>query len=152
MMITVRTVRASRTRRFYRVVYMGTTRDLYADQLGNARVASMLRAATEWGLPITVTSTTRTDAVRACSWCRARPRAWEWQCEVRRELTTCDEAQCRAARRAADEGEIAPPSYLAGYARPPAAARHGAPTADLSPFRHARPSHHLTAAQARSQV
>lgn len=105
-----------RALRFYRVEYIGSTWTLPADLLGNARVASMMAAAREWDLPIAITVETRTETVRVCSWCRARPCAWDWDCDGRYELVECEDRQCRGARLAAYEGEIAPPSYVA--ARP----------------------------------
>ncbi|MFF3441872.1 hypothetical protein [Streptosporangium sp. NPDC002721] len=107
-----------RTQRFYRVDYIGLSWVLRADLLGNARVADLYRSASDGNLPITITTTSRTETVRACSWCRARPRAWEWDRDRRRELAYCDQRQCRAARRAAHRGEIQPPSYLAFRAVP----------------------------------
>ncbi|MEU9887969.1 hypothetical protein [Sphaerisporangium sp. NPDC051011] len=102
-----------RTVRCYRVEYVGCAWTLPADLIGKARVASILAAAREWGLPITLTVKTRAETVRACLWCRARPRAWAWDGEGRFERIECDHPQCVAARRAAGDGEIAPPSYVA---------------------------------------
>ncbi|GAA2657509.1 hypothetical protein [Nonomuraea recticatena] len=130
--MTFTTLRATR---FYRVDYIGETWTLRADLLGNARVASLLRASRGWNLPIRITPFVRLSPVRVCSWCRARPRAWDWACEVRRELTTCDSAQCRAARDAAATGQARPPSYAAGpeALNPASAAIGGSSTSTIHP-------------------
>ncbi|GAA3027533.1 hypothetical protein [Streptosporangium longisporum] len=109
-----------RLMRRYQVNYNGATWTLPADLLGDSRVVSMMRAARGWGLPIEVTVDGAPVTVRACSWCRARPRVWEWDGATRRELSRCAAPQCLAARRAARAGQLTPPSYLA--ARPGARA------------------------------
>jgi len=74
-------------------------------------VAKLIRAARGSGLHIQVTPVTRLRAANACSWCRARPRGWEHDCDGPYEYSVCDDDQCREARRRAYEGEIAYPSY-----------------------------------------
>ncbi|WP_433379193.1 hypothetical protein [Streptosporangium sp. CA-115845] len=100
------------TRRFHRVRYLGEEWTLPVDGLGNSRLASLLRAARGWGLPITISPVARTETVRACTWCRARARALAWAGPRRYELNTCDAAQCVAGRRAVHEHELDPPAHV----------------------------------------
>ncbi|MER6176674.1 hypothetical protein [Streptosporangium sp. NPDC001681] len=74
-------------------------------------VARLIRVAGRSGLHIEVTPVTALRVANACSWCRARPRAWEHDCDGPYERAVCDNDQCREARRRAYEGEIAYPSY-----------------------------------------
>ncbi|MFI6290088.1 hypothetical protein ACIBEJ_00800 [Nonomuraea sp. NPDC050790] len=106
-------------RRFYCVTYAGSRWTILADRLGNARVASLVRNARTWRLPIHVTTLVELAPAPICTWCRARQRAWEWTGRERRQLDTCDAAQCLAARREAEEGHGRRPSYLTSTALAP---------------------------------
>ncbi|MFI6889128.1 hypothetical protein [Streptosporangium canum] len=74
-------------------------------------VTRLIRAARRSGLHIEVTLITELHTANACSWCRARPRAWEDDCDGPYERSVCDNDQCHEARRRAYDGEIAYPSY-----------------------------------------
>ncbi|MEV4472894.1 hypothetical protein [Nonomuraea sp. NPDC049504] len=79
------------------------------------RVIRSRRAARLAGLQLVVTLLPlRAEEVPACSWCRARPRAVEYDCDGAYLTATCESAQCRKARRLAYEGVIAYPSYRRG--------------------------------------
>jgi hypothetical protein len=104
-------------RRRYHVTYNDHSWTFGTDLVGLHRIRGLLGAARANRLPIAVTTTIDTAQVRLCSWCRARPRAWEWDCDGAYQLALCDDPQCCHARRAAWEGVIAPPAHIAARSR-----------------------------------
>ncbi|MFG3438413.1 hypothetical protein ACGF0J_14310 [Nonomuraea sp. NPDC047897] len=80
-----------------------------------ARVVRSLRAARLAGLTVRATLLPlQVEQVPACSWCRARPRAVENDCDGSYLTATCVSPQCREARRLAYDGVIAYPSHRRG--------------------------------------
>lgn len=76
------------------------------------RVISAIRTARLAGLPLLVTLLApKVEQLPACSWCRARPRAVEYDCDGSYFTATCDAPQCREARRLAYDGIIAYPFH-----------------------------------------
>lgn len=74
-----------------------------------------IRSARLAELPLLVTPLTpEVEQLPACSWCRARPRAIEKDCDGAYTTATCDTPQCRKARLLAAEGVIANPSCRRG--------------------------------------
>ncbi|MFC4060196.1 hypothetical protein ACFOWE_17975 [Planomonospora corallina] len=100
------------TRRVYLVSCMGHLWQWPVDPISNARVAALLCGIRAGVVDARVEVFTRTETATACSWCRARPRAWERDYDGLVELVECGAPQCRAARRAACEGLIAPPPHV----------------------------------------
>ncbi|TMR92811.1 hypothetical protein [Nonomuraea basaltis] len=77
-----------------------------------AWVLNSIRVARLAGLPLVVALLTpEVEYLPACSWCRARPRAVEQDCDGVYVTATCDAPQCVEARRLAYEGVIAYPSH-----------------------------------------
>ncbi|WP_433426196.1 hypothetical protein ACQP1V_42950 (plasmid) [Microtetraspora malaysiensis] len=86
--------------------------DWYESRVTGLRDArNTLHAARQAGLTMKVTRIVKLRTANACSWCRARPRAWDWDCDGAYEDAVCDSDQCREGRRLADDGIIAYPSY-----------------------------------------
>ncbi|MEV1170122.1 hypothetical protein [Nonomuraea sp. NPDC049784] len=79
------------------------------------RVVNARRTARIAGLQLVVSLLPlQVEEMPACYWCRARPRAVEYDCDGAYRTATCDSAQCREARRLTYEGIIAHPSYHRG--------------------------------------
>ncbi|MGI5281749.1 hypothetical protein ACQEVF_59410 [Nonomuraea polychroma] len=79
------------------------------------RVIRARRAAWLAELPLVVFMLPlQVEQAPACAWCRARPRAVEYDCDGAYRTATCDAPQCMEARRLAYEGVIAYPSHRRG--------------------------------------
>ncbi|GAA5046084.1 hypothetical protein HNP84_002489 [Thermocatellispora tengchongensis] len=76
------------------------------------QVVDSIRLARLAGLPLVVSLTALTvERVPACTWCRARPRVFEYDCDGPYMSSNCGSSQCAEARHLAYEGVIAYPSY-----------------------------------------
>ncbi|MEU1880910.1 hypothetical protein ABZ470_26685 [Streptosporangium sp. NPDC020072] len=83
------------------------------------QVIRSLRPARLAGLPLAITALPlRVERVPACSWCRARPRVIEYDCDGPYTTVTCDAPQCIEGRHRAYEGIIAYPSHQRGGESP----------------------------------
>lgn len=48
------------------------------------------------GYTLKIERVVRHTEARACYWCQARPRAWDYDCDGMYELSSCEDAQCNA--------------------------------------------------------